>query len=196
MGQVFLDMSLSLDGYTAGPGVSSEQPMGRRGPRVQQWLFGDEAREPSDPDQRARADMFANTGAFILGRRTFDVGEASWGDDGTFGTPCFVVTRRGRDALERGPTTFHFVTDGIRSALEQAQAAAGDRDICVMGGAETARQYLDAGLLDELRIHLAPVVLGAGKRLFDHSGPTVPLETIQVVESPLATHLRFKVVKP
>jgi dihydrofolate reductase len=196
MGTVFFEITMSLDGFIAGPDVDIEEPMGKRGEVLHEWLFGDGTHAPTEGDRQVADEMFALTGAFVLGRRTFDVGEKPWGSDGAFGTPCFVVTHRARDVLVKGPTTFTFVTGGIESALRQAQAAAGDKDVCVMGGAAVARQFLAAGLLDELRIDLAPVLLGAGTRLFADSVATqIRLESTRLIESPFATHLRFRVVR-
>lgn len=191
MGKVFIEVSLSLDGIIAGPGVSRDQPMGREGRRLYHWLF-----EPSGPaDSAAGAAMFETTGAVLIGRRTLDAALDSWGEDGAFGLPCFVVTHRGHDPVERTRTRFEFVTGGIGVALERARAAAGERDVCIMGGAELARQYLAAGLVDELRVHLAPVVLGAGQRFFEGFEQLVRLEPLPAVETPHATHLRWKVLR-
>ena len=140
--------------------------------------------------------MFAPTGAFIMGRRTFEVGEQPWGDDGAFGMPCFVLTHRSSAKLVKGPTTFAFVSEGIGKCLEQARVAAGGKDVCIMGGAGAAQQYLKAGLVDEIRIHLSPVLLGQGTRLFDNiRRELVTLERTRVTESPFATHLNFRVVR-
>ncbi|MGW5681505.1 dihydrofolate reductase family protein [Nonomuraea sp. NPDC003754] len=184
---IFLEMTTSLDGYVAAPGVSLEHPLGEDGLRLHDWLLGDSTAQEKEIASRT----FANTGAFLLGRRMFDVGEEPWGDDGAFGRPCFVVTHRPRPTLVKGPTTFTFVTDGIESALGQAREAAGDADICVVGGAELARQYLRAGVVDELRLHLVPVILGGGTLLWDGLTRT-ELRTTQVVETPQATHLTFR----
>jgi dihydrofolate reductase len=120
-----------------------------------------------------------------------------WGDDPPFRVPVFVLTHHARETVTKGGgTTFSFVTNGIESALEQARAAAGDRDVAVAGGASVARQYLAAGLLDELQIHLVPVLLGGGVALFDGLDPArVELEPSRVVESPRVTHVRYRVVK-
>jgi dihydrofolate reductase len=112
--------------------------------------------------------MMDGTGAFVLGRTTFDVGIGTWGADGAFGTECFVVTSRPREVVKRGPTSFTFVTDGVPAAIARAQAAAGSRSVLIMGGPSTARQALAAGLVDELRLHVRPVLLGSGARLLDN----------------------------
>jgi dihydrofolate reductase len=130
-----------------------------------------------------------------MGRRTFDLGEGPWGEDGTFHLPCFVITHRPADKLVRGPTSFTFVTDGIQTALARAQAMAGDRAVSVMG-AETTRQFLRDGLLDEIQINLVPVLLGGGTRLFEHLGRApMELERTRVVESSTVTHLTYRIVK-
>ncbi|WP_248964672.1 dihydrofolate reductase family protein [Sphaerisporangium perillae] len=193
MGKLVLEMTMSLDGFTAAPNIGVDHPLGEDGERLHGWI-GVDGSPVSELDREISAEMFTRTGAFILGRRTFDVGEAPWGDDGAFGMPCFVLTNRARETLVKGPTTFTFVTDGIESALKQARAVAGGKDVLVMGGAEVARQYLNAGLVDELRLHLVPMLLGAGTRFFD--GGRVELERTKVVESPAATHLTFRVTAP
>src|SRR5688572_26209162 len=149
MGTVRAHMSMSLAGYVAGPGVSREQPMGVGGERLPQWLFGDGGGDPRDAEVAAGMFAPATTGAVIMGRRTFEVGEAPWGEDGTFHLPCFVVTHRPAETRVKGPTTFTFITDGIEAALARAQAVAGERAVNLMG-AETTQQFLRAGLLDEI----------------------------------------------
>jgi dihydrofolate reductase len=132
-----------------------------------------------------------------MGRRMFDEGEDPWGDNAPFHMPVFVLTHEARDTLvKEGGTTFTFVTDGIESALEQAKAAAGDKNVNVADGADTVQQFIRAGLLDELEIHLAPLLFGEGIRLFERMGPGhIELESMKVVSSPNVTHLRFRVVK-
>jgi dihydrofolate reductase len=190
MPKTFLEITISLDGFVAAHGVSLEHPLGVGGLRLHDWLLG----SPTPADREVADAMFATTGAFVLGRRMFDVGEGPWGADGAFGMPCFVVTHRPRETLVKGPTTFTFVLDGLRSAVEQARAVAGDRDVCVAGGASIARQAIAEGLVHELRVHLAPVLLGGGTRLFEPDGAVpVELERTAVVETPLATHLTYRV---
>lgn len=189
MAQVFVEVSLSLDGIIAGPGVSVLNPMGTEGRRLHHWLF-----EPSGPDDRdAGGWMFLNTGAMLIGRRTFDAAIDSWGEDGAFGLPSIVVTNRAHEPVTRTRTRFDFVTGGIGPALEAARAAAAGRDVCIMGGANLARQYLAAGLVDELRIHLAPVILGKGEHFFDGLDRLIRLEPLPVLPTPHATHLRWRV---
>jgi dihydrofolate reductase len=195
MGKVVLDITISLDGFVAALNVDIARPMGDGGMCLHNWLFGDGTISATRIDREVADEVFAlTTGAFVIGRRMFDVGEGPWGEDGAFGKPCFVLTHRGKDKLVKGATTFNFVTDGIESALEQAKAAADGKNVFVMGGANIAQQYLKAGLVDEMRIHVAPVLLGAGTRLFDNiNAQQIKLETTRVLESPLATHLNFRI---
>ena len=192
MGSVVLHMSISLDGFVAGPGVTAEHAMGKGGERLHEWLFAD----PLDPRDAGVADaMRADVGAVVLGNRTFTVGLPHWG--GTpYPVPCFVLTHTARGPLQGGEHAFTFVTDGVESALRQAQAAAGDGDITLMG-AEVAQQFLRVGLLDEIQLNVVPVLLGDGLRLFEGLGAgPVELGRLSVIESPAVTHLRFRVVRP
>ena len=204
MGIVTAHMSMSLDGYVAGPNAGAGNPLGDGGVRIQQWMFdlasfreiqGLSGGQTNRDDEELR-QRFAPTGAVVMGRRMFDEGEGPWGDNPPFGMPVFVVTHEARDRLVKdGGTTFTFVTDGIESALEQANAAAGDKNVNIAGGADTVQQFIKAGLIDELEIHLAPVLFGEGIRLFDKMGPEhIELENTRVVASPKVTHLRFRVV--
>lgn len=189
MSIVFIEVSLSVDGIFAGPNVSSANPMGDEGRRLYHWLF-----EPSGPeDKDAAAMMFEGTGAVLIGRRTFDVAIDSWGEDGAFGLPSFVVTTRPREPVERTRTRFEFVTGGIGAALDAAREAAGGRNICIMGGGGIARQFLDAGLVDELRIHLSPVILGQGERFFEGLDRLIALDPLPPIATRHATHLRWTV---
>jgi len=202
MGKVVLDMSMSLDGIGAGPNPSEEDRMGAGGERLHEWFpFYDPEQESTagvpaagEADARMVRELFAATGAVVLGKRTFDLGLEPWG--GTpFPVPCFVLTREARDDLVTATGTFTFVTDGIESAVHRARAAAGDKDVLVMGGPTIAQEALRAGLLDEIRLHMVPVLFGAGTRLFDDLGTKhIELEPTEVVASPAATHLRFRVV--
>lgn len=188
---VLAAFTMSLDGFVAGPGVSPALPMGAHGLRLHEWVFNTDA---SPIDAELLAEAFATTGAVILGRRTFDVGHGVWNDT-PFPVPCFVLTHRPRPPLPQSSGTFTFVGDGIASALRQARAAAGGRFVRLMG-AEVARQYLHAGLVDALHIQVAPLLLGGGSRLFEPDGnPPVTLERTAAIETPLVTHLHFRVVK-
>jgi dihydrofolate reductase len=216
MPKLKLDVSMSLDGYIAAPDQTLEDPLGKGGMRLHEWLFGLksfreqhglEGGERRSPDDEIVAEITRGIGAVVMGRKMFSGGagawesdpnaDAWWGDDPPFHAPVFVLTHHQRAPLvKQGGTTFHFVTDGIGSALEQARSAAGDKDISLAGGAAVAQQYLAAGLLDELQIHVAPVLLGGGVRLF---GGTVPapleLEAERVIASQGVTHLRFRVAR-
>ena len=203
MSKVVLDMSVSLDGIGAGPNPNVVDRMGVGGERLHAWFpFYDPEQEPTagvpaagEADARMVRELFAATGAVVLGKRTFDLGLEPWG--GTpFPVPCFVLTHEARDDLETATGTFAFVTDGIERAVRRAQAAADDKDVLVMGGPTVAQEALRAGLVDEIRLHLVPVLFGAGTRLFDDLGTKhIELERIELIASPPATHLRFRVVK-
>jgi dihydrofolate reductase len=204
MGKVVLDMSISLDGFGAGANPNEADPMGAGGERLHAWMpFYDPDQAPtagvpaaSEVDVRMVQELFAAAkGAVVLGKRTFDFGLEPWG--GTpFPAPCFVLTHEARDHLVTANGTFTFVTDGIEHAVRRAQAAAGDNDLLVMGGPTVAQQAVRAGLVDEITIHVVPVLLGAGSRPFEHLGPeAIELERIELIASPQATHLRFRVVK-
>ena len=164
MARVILDISPSLDGYVAGNDITVDAPFGDAGMRLHRWI-GFDGGQPEAADQAA-ASMFATAGAVVLGRRMFDVGIAHWGPDGAFERPTIVVTRRAREDLARGATTFHFETGGVSAAVQRARAIAGERDVIVAGGAEIARQCLALGLIDELRLHVVPVTLGSGANIF------------------------------
>src|SRR5439155_8876742 len=159
-----------------------------------QWTYAEGTRGKAAPvDQEYLGGAFAGAGAWIVGRTMYDVVDG-WGEDPGFGVPVFVVTHRPRETVVKGDTSFEFVTDGIADALERARAAAGGKNVIVMGGADLLRQYLAAGLVDEFTLTIAPVLLGAGKRLFDGISRTdIRFERTAVVESPFATHLRFRV---
>jgi dihydrofolate reductase len=194
MGKVVLDVSLSLDGFSAGADVAKDQPMGAGGERLHAWMSGSKGADQTDV--RIAGELAASSGAVITGRRTFDVGIDLWGDDGAFGMPCFVLTHHARERLTKGPTTFSFVTDGIRNCLDQARRAAGDKDVWLMGAADVAQQFLEAQLVDEIRIHLVPVLLRAGTRLFDRIDfSPATLQIVRVVESTDATHMTYRVVR-
>src|SRR5688572_33173245 len=191
MSKVILDMSMSLDGFIAGPNVSREYPMGVNGESLHTWLFN----TPRDKvDAEVEREMFANTGAVILGNRTFEVGVDLWGDV-PFPAPSFVLTHKGRETLVKKSGNFTFVTDGIESALQQALAVAGDKNVRLMG-ADVAQQFLGAGLIDEIQINHVPTLLGDGVRLFEQLGArNSRLEKDRVLDSPHATHIRYRVLK-
>ena len=205
MSKVIVDMGMSLDGFVAGPNAGPENALGDGGMRIHQWVFAVEGwRErqslkggQTNQDDEVDKEAIDHVGAYVMGRRLFDEGEVGWPDPPPFQAPVFVLTNRAREPwVRQGGTTFTFVTDGIQSALEQARAAAGDKDVRIAGGADAIQQFLKAGLIDEIQIHLAPLLLGDGVRLFDQTGPEpVELEGTRVIESPKVTHLRFRVLK-
>ena len=204
MGKVKVDISTSLDGFITGPDDRPGQELGAGGEQLHEWVFGLASwRKPhgleggeTGPDDDVIKEASTDIGAVVMGRRMFDLGERPWGDDPRFRVPVFVVTHRAKETLEKeGGTTFIFVTDGIESALDQARKAAGDKNISVAGGAETVQQLVAAGLVDEIQLHVAPLFLGRGKRLFDQLGKEIELERIRVVDSPGVTHLKYSVVK-
>jgi len=208
---VVCQISISLDGFVAGPNQSFDDPLGKGGERLHEWVIvteswrrqqGMEGGEHS-VDSEVIDEVFQGVGAYIMGRKMFGGGGGSWdetwtgwwGDDPPYHVPVFVLTHHPREPLPMlGGTTFNFVTGGIESALEQARSAAGDNDVVIAGGASAVQQFLAAGLLDELYLHIAPVVLGAGERLFTNVGdPT--LEPIKVVASPAVTHVKYRVIR-
>ena len=193
MGKVTCEISMSLDGFIAGPNVRVGNGMGDDGDRLHDWRF--EAK--TETDDAIVEEIYASTGAVIIGRRMFDVGFEPWGDPPPFGMPVFIVTHENREPLPmQGGTTYTFVTDGIETALDQARAAAGDKDVGIWGGANIIRGYLEAGLLDEMQIHLVPVLFGGGTRLFeDPSRGRIELRRTASIETPGATHFRFEVVR-
>lgn len=201
MGKVTADPTMSLDGFIAGPNDSVRNPLGDGGERIHKWMYGLATwREyvgltggKTGRDDELIRESTANVGAHVMGRRMFDHGEEPWGPNPPFHTPVFVVTHRAKEPLVReGGTTFTFVTDGIESALAQARAAAGDRDVRISGGASIIQQFIKAGLLDELQIHVAHVLLGGGVRLFDRMGSEhTELKSTRVIDSTGVTHLQF-----
>jgi dihydrofolate reductase len=201
MGVVALDITTSLDGYVAGPNDGPEKGLGERGgERLHDWFFkGDTVNRhlaffrTSGRSTEVIDAMIEGTGAIIAGRRTYDIA-GGWGGTHPLSASVFVLTRRGPDEVRPGKTRFTFVSNGIESALRQARAAAGNKDVMVMGGASIAQQYLAAGLLDEVRLHVAPLLLGAGARLFGELDAARDLDTIEVIEAPGVTHLRYKLV--
>jgi dihydrofolate reductase len=195
MTKVTCDSGVSLDGFSAGPDQSLDDPLGKGAERLHRWMF--EEREAN----KAVIDTVVEAGAYIMGRHMFcpDRGEWDldwrgwWGEDPPYHAPVFVLGHREREPVEmQGGTTFHFVTDGIEAAMERAKEAAGDRTVSIAGGASTVQQYLRAGLIDELRLHIAPVILGSGERLLDDVGD-LKLEQLAVTSSELVTHITYRV---
>lgn len=214
MSKLRFNITMTLDGYVAGPNQSVEHPLGEGAEHLHDWAFkqkffreahGEEGGETGTNDDVLR-ETFANIGATIMGRNMFGGGPGPWGNDPwngwwgdnpPFHTPVFVLTHHAREPLVmQGGTTFTFVTDGIESALDQARAAAGGKDVALGGGANVAQQYLAAGLIEEIEIHLVPLLLGGGARLFDNlAGSDVKLEPGRTIEAPGVTHLKYRVVK-
>ncbi|MBB4931083.1 dihydrofolate reductase [Lipingzhangella halophila] len=210
MSTVRFQIAVSLDGYMAGPRQSEENPLGEGGMKLHEWVFPLEAwrREQGLSGGEVTAstpvveEVQAGVGAVVMGRNMFGGGPGPWGEDPwrgwwgdnpPFHTPVFVLTHHPRDPLEmEGGTTFHFVTDGADSALEQARKAANGQDVLISGGANVLRQYLAAGEVEEFYVHVAPVILGGGERLFEGVGQS-QLEQVRVVDAPGVTHIKYRV---
>src|SRR5215216_6844772 len=191
MSKVIFEMSVSLDGYVTGPDVRPEEPMGDGGERLHEWMFAGKSQAEVDTFE---TEHYSEIGALIMGRRMVDLGIGPWGEEPTFHAPCFVLTHRPAETIvKKGGTSYIFVTEGIEAAMAQAQAAAGEQDVMVNGGADIDRQYLNAGLIDEIRLHLAPIILGGGTPLFTGVRPDLRLVPSQATNSPLATHLTYQV---
>ena len=194
MSDVNCDLAVSLDGFVAGPDQSMDNPLGRGGMRLHEWHL-----DPL-PEDRAVAEGWMGVGAHVMGRNMFGPGRGAWdldwtgwwGEEPPYGVPVFVLTHHPRESVEVGATTFHFVTDGVEAAVRRAREVAGDRDVAVAGGASTANQALAAGLVDRLNLHVVPLTLGAGERLFD-GVPPLDLEQVAVTSSPVVTHLSYRV---
>jgi dihydrofolate reductase len=213
MAKLRFQIAMSMDGFIAGPNPSEENPLGENGMRLHEWAFelaawrkphGREGGEVNASTPVVEASL-ENVGATIMGRKMFGGGAGPWGDDPwegwwgedpPFHTPVFVLTHHAREPLEKqSGTTFHFVTTGIESALEQAKEAASGKDVSLGGGASVAQQYLAAGLIDELQLSIVPVLLGDGTRLFENvPAGDLRLEPLQVVDAPGVIHLRYRVL--
>lgn len=209
MSRLRLQLSISLDGYTAGPHQSADHPMGVGAMRLHEWVFplvawrrrlgleGGMVNESS----RVTEEYFESIGATIMGRNMFGGQPGGWsaerpwngwwGDEPPYGHPVFVLTHHQREPLTLGRTTFHFVTDGMHAALDRARHAAGGSDVRIGGGANAARQFLAAGLVDEMELNLAPVLLGAGERLFEGLEGLHGLELVRTIATPQVTHFRY-----
>jgi dihydrofolate reductase len=210
MTRLRLNITMSLDGYVAGPNQSVTNPLGEGGEQLHEWAFATRTFRAvhgmeggaTGPDDDVAAEYFQHVGATIMGRRMFGGGDGPWGEkpwngwwgeNPPFHTPVFVLTHHARDPLElEGGTTFHFVTNGIHAALDRARDAAGGKDITLGGGAGVAQQYLKAGLIDEMEIHVVPMLLGGGARLFDDTdGRQTDYDCIRVVNSPTVSHYKY-----
>jgi dihydrofolate reductase len=204
---------MSLDGYVAGPNQSMKDPLGVGGEAMHKWAL-ELAAWKEQHGQKGGAvnassaimqEMFENVGAVIMGRNMFGGGPGPWkpdwkgwwGENPPYHVPVFVLTHHARDPLQmQGGTTFYFVTDGIESALNQAKRAAGKKDVLIMGGAQTINQFLAAGVVDEVNISMAQLLLGGGERLFDNLGDSPPrFEQTRVIEAPGVVHLRYRVAR-
>jgi len=213
MSKVRAHISTSLDGYVAGPNQSHENALGEGGERLHDWVLGLRAwRQPhglEGGEEGVSGVVFdeenANVGAEIMGRNKFgppgggpwgdDPWPGWWGEDPPFHKPVFIVTHHEREPLTLSDTTFTFVTAGIVSALERARQVSVDKDVFIGGGADIINQYLAAGLVDELELHVVPIILGGGERLFAGVGPDLQLEQLRAVEAPGVAHVKYRVVK-
>jgi dihydrofolate reductase len=214
MSKLRCHISISADGFVAGPNQSMENPLGEGGERLHEWAFSLAAWRESHDRQGGEVnestqivqEAFENVGAGVMGRNMFGpVGGGDWpdeqwngwwGDEPPYHNDVFILTHHAREpvGMEAG-TTFHFVTDGIERALERAKEAANGKDVRLWGGAQVIQQYLAAGLLDELELHIVPVLLGAGARLFDNLGDAkVELEQVRAVQAPGVAHLKYRVM--
>jgi dihydrofolate reductase len=215
MSKLKFNITMTLDGYIAGPNQSVEHGLGEGADHIHDWalklkffreIHGAERGGETGTNDDVLREAFENIGATIMGRIMFgpdrgpwgkDPWQGWWGDNPPFHTPVFVLTHHAREPLAmQGGTTFHFVTDGIESALRHAKEAAGGKDVSLGGGAKVAQQYLAAGLMDEMDLHIVPIILGSGERLLDNlKGSDVKLETVRVIETPEVTHLKYRLVK-
>jgi dihydrofolate reductase len=213
MNKLRFQISVSLDGYVAGPDQSEENPLGVGGEDLHEWVVRLEAWRRAhgleggevNASTPVMEEVQANVGTTIMGRNMFGGGPGPWneddpwngwwGDNPPFHTPVYVLTHHAREPLEmEGGTTFFFVTDGIESALEQARAAAGQKDVQIGGGADVLQQYLAAGLVDEFDLHVVPILLGGGARLLENVSD-LKLEQLRAIDAPGVTHIKYRVVK-
>lgn len=204
MSKTFIDVAISLDGFMAGDNRSPKNPMGDNGPAIHNWMFvqkafwethGMENRgEKDDADGNLIRDTFARTGAWIMGKRMFEEGEHSW-PEGLFKAPVYVLTHEKREPwVQKDNTTFYFINDGFESAYAKAKAAAGNKDIRISGGADCIRQALNSGQVDELTIHIAPLLHGSGLPLFAGVDKSkLNFNIAKTVHSPMATHITYAV---
>ena len=190
MSGLFAQITMSLDGFTTGPNDGPDHPLGEGGLALHRWIL-DTAKTPVDA--QVAGEMMADAGAFLIGRRMADIGIPLWGADGAFGKPCFIVTHRPAPPLVKGPTTFTYLTGGIEAAIASAREAAKGRSACIAGGADLIRQALGRGLLDELRLSIAPILLGGGRPLFHGLTIAGTLTPARVCKSPLATHITYRI---
>ncbi|HEV8506838.1 MAG TPA: dihydrofolate reductase family protein [Chitinophagaceae bacterium] len=205
MSKIFFDCGMSLDGFFAGDNRSPANPMGGVSGKIHQWMFKQQAfwkhikmegGEEYGADSKLIDDVFTRTGSYIMGKRMFEEGEVHWKED-LYEADVYVLTHEKREPwVQKGTTTFYFINEGIESALEKARQSAKRKDIRIQGGANTIQQYLNAGLVEECFIHIAPVLLGSGIRLFDGiDKDKYDIQIVEVIPSNLATHLRYKLTK-
>jgi len=203
MSKTFFEVAMSLDGFIAGPNGGPKNPLGDGGMSVHQWMYGLkswrqlvglEGGVTNDDDKIVQASG-ERTGAYVMGKNMFIEGEANWPANAPFHAPVYVLTHQEREPWVReGGTTFYFITDGIEHALEKAKEAAGGKDVKISGGAAVIQQCLNAGLVDEFMVHVAPVMLGRGTYLFKEINPeTVKLEIAETIYSPKVTHLKYNI---
>ena len=196
MSKVFFDVGMSLDGFIAGPNGGAKNPLGDGGIKIHDWMFKQKAflqhikqegGETNNKDHDLIEEIFNRIGANIMGKNMFVEGEASWPEEAPFHCPVYVLTKETREAWERpGGTTFYFVNDDIKTVLEKAKKAAGNKDVRISGGAQTIQQYLNAGLIDEFTVHIAPIIIGGGIRLFENIEiEKFTVEIIDVTNSPI-----------
>lgn len=205
MSKIIFDSAISLDGYFAGENRSPSNPMGGVSPKIHNWMFKQKAfwkhikmegGEENGTDSKLIDDVFARTGAYIMGKRMFEEGEVVWAED-LYEADVYVLTHEKREPwVQKGSTTFYFINDGIHSALEKAKKSAKGKDIRIQGGANTIQQFLNAGLIDEFLIHISPVFLGRGIRLFEGIDNDIyDIQIVEIIESNLTTHMRYKLTR-
>lgn len=205
MSKIIFDSGISLDGFFAGNNRGPSNPMGCVSGQIHQWMFKQKAfwkhikmegGEENGSDGKLIEEVFARTGAYIMGKRMFEEGEVSWAED-LYEADVYVLTHEKREPwVQKGSTTFYFINDGIASALEKAKKSAKGKDIRIQGGANTIQQFLNAGLIDEFLIHIAPVFLGTGLRLFEGiDKDKYEIQLMEVIPSDLTTHIRYKLIK-
>lgn len=204
MSKVFFDVGISLDGFIAGPNAGPKNPLGDGGIKIHDWMFKQKAflqhlqlegGETNNQDNDIIERIFKRIGANIMGKRMFEEGEANWPEKAPFGVPVFVLTNEHREPWVRpGGTTFYFTNGDIRTALEKAMETAGEKDVRISGGASINQQYLNAGLVDEFSIHIAPIIIRSGVRLFEHLDKSkFSLKINSVIHSPMVTHLFYTI---
>ena len=201
MAKVIIDLSMSLDGFITGPNPTKEQGLGENGDKLHEWYFNgptastrSEFFRPLGASMAVAEEMFDTTGAMVVGRKMYDLVDGWGGNHPIPGLRVFLVTHHAPETIPQGHSPITVVTDGLERAAAQAKAAAGEKNVTV-GGASIAQQCLNAGLVDEIYVHLVPVLLGGGTRLFENLSAPVDLEQLQVIEAPGVTHLRYRVLR-